>query len=87
MLDNQYQVKAKKAFYNFYRIGNDINGNPRYVVSWLSLGLRNYASNNLTKKAGLRKYKSKLFGGGFVFTSYNIQSDAMYFESLGLSNN
>lgn len=74
------------AKYAFYRTKNDINGNPRYIVSWLSLGLAGYHHTPATKKTGLRIYKGRDFGGGFVFQSYNLQADAEHFDSLGLKN-
>jgi hypothetical protein len=66
------------------RINNDINGNPRFVVHFLSLlneverqGLDVLQSFDLSlkkaRKVGGTKYRGKDFGGGIVFTSYNIQ--------------
>lgn len=65
------------------RINNDINGNPRYVVSFLDLltvadtqGIDIDQKFNLAlqkaRKVGGTKYRGKDFGGGIVFTSYNI---------------
>lgn len=65
------------------RINNDINGNPRYVVHFLDLltvadiqGLDLDQKFNLAlqkaRKVGGTKYRGKDFGGGIVFTSYNI---------------
>jgi hypothetical protein len=70
--------------YKFTRTTNDGNGNPRYIVSWLALGLPAYQANDKTRRAGLRKYSGKAFGGGFVFQSYNLERSAEFFESLGL---
>lgn len=42
--------------YIFHSTTRDINGNPRYIVSWLALGLPSYEANNKTRRAGLRKY-------------------------------
>lgn len=70
--------------YTFYRTKNDWNGNPRYVVSWLTLGLPDYKHNKETRKAGLSIYRGKDFGGGFVFQSYNTREMAEYFERHGL---
>lgn len=69
---------------SFYRTTNDYYGNPRYIVHFLDLGLNRHESNNLTRRAGLKKYSGKSFGGGFVFQSYNVDSSADFFESLGL---
>ena len=70
--------------YNFTRIKHDVNGNPRYIVSYLALGLKSYEATDTTRRAGLRKTKSKLFGGGFTFQSYNLRQTAEFFESMGL---
>ena len=69
---------------NFTRIDNDINGNPRYVIHFLSLITEKDGENNTEgeykmaiKRAntiGGRKYHTKSFGGGIVFQSYNIQN-------------
>lgn len=58
-----------------HRIDNDINGNPRYVVHFLDLGieLKDYG-----KIPGLKRYTGKWFGGGYVFQSYNIEQDLQY---------
>ena len=61
-----------------YRINNDINGNPRYIVSWIGLGLPEYRSTKKTREAGLSIYRGKQFGGGFVFQSYSIDADIAY---------
>ncbi|WNO30078.1 hypothetical protein [Oceanotoga phage vB_OteS-UFV02] len=50
----------------YTRITNDVNGNPRYVVHYLSLGLTEYED----LKPLLKKYRGKDFGGGYVFVSY-----------------
>ena len=65
----------EKLDIDVYRVNNDINGNPRYVVSWLSLGLPEYKSTKKTRDAGLKIYRGKDFGGGFVFQSYSLESD------------
>jgi len=81
------KITTKKGnVYNFLRIDNDVNGNPRYVISWLDLGLEKYKATKTTKKAGLRIYRGKKFGGGFVLTSYSLDHEAILFEGLGLKN-
>lgn len=66
-----------------YRVDNDVNGNPRYVVHFLALGLDSAKPTNKTREAGLSKYRGKDFGGGFVFQSYNVDQDLDYIlESL-----
>lgn len=72
--------------YTFHRIpGYDTNGNARYLVHFLTLGLRAHQANATTRKAGLRIYHGKLFGGGFSFQGGgSLKTDAEFFESLGL---
>jgi hypothetical protein len=72
--------------YTFERVNNDVNGNPRYIVHWLDLGLDTYEHTPETRKAGLSKYRAKSYGGGFVFSSYNLQNTANWFVSLNLYN-
>ena len=56
-----------------HRTNNDVNGNPRYVVHYSALGLPEYESTKKTRAAGLKLYRGRDFGGGFVFTSYNTE--------------
>lgn len=56
-------------------IGYDVNGNRRFVVHFLSLGieLKDYGRIN-----GLTKYRAKWFGGGYVFSSYNLENSLQW---------
>lgn len=58
-----------------YRVDNDINGNPRYVIHFLSIADTYEDGVKLIRKIGGRKYKAKWFGGGLIFSSYNILED------------
>ena len=69
-----------------FRIDNCINGNPRYVVHFLpfadglpdcqDIGSKYAAVCKLFNNAiHGRKYTAKWFGGGVVFSSYNISDD------------
>lgn len=56
---------------NFTRARNDINGNSRYIISWLevpgaSLGNLEQAYS-LLRALGGRRYTGRDFGGGVVF--------------------
>lgn len=65
------------------RIKNDVNGNPRHVISWLDL--EPAADRTLSQEArytrvlraanavGGRRYTGKGFGGGIVFQAYECQ--------------
>lgn len=65
-------VKVNNEEITVHRIKLDVNGNPRYIAHFLSLGIK---IEDYGKIAGLTKYKAKWFGGGYVFQSYNIQED------------
>ena len=56
-----------------FRIPNDTNGNPRYVVHFRDLGIDLWDYDNINKLYGFNKYRAKWFGGGVVFQSYNIK--------------
>lgn len=73
---------------NFTRIKNDVNGNPRYVLHFLSLNTRDELNRTgeqwigvsekyelALKRArtiGGRKFHNKQYGGGIVFQSYSL---------------
>ena len=56
-----------------FRIPNDNNGNPRYVVHFLDLNIKLSDYDNINKLYGFKKYRAQWFGGGVVFQSYNIE--------------
>ena len=56
-----------------FRIDNDTNGNPRYVVHFIDLGIKLKDYDKINKLYGFNKYRAKWFGGGVVFQSYNIK--------------
>jgi hypothetical protein len=58
---------------NFTRINNDINGNPRYVIHFLTLADTYERALFLGRKLGGRKFHNKQYGGGIAFQSYNTQ--------------
>lgn len=61
-----------------FRIPNDVNGNPRYVVHFMDLGIKLTDYDNINKLYGFNKYRAKWFGGGVVFQSYNIADTLEY---------
>ena len=64
-------VKNKRV--KVFRIKNDVNGNPRYVVHFLDLNIKLSDYDNINKLYGFKKYRAQWYGGGVVFQSYNIQ--------------
>ncbi len=75
---------------DFFRIDNDVNGNPRYVVHYLDIPidesvpvLRQYdEALKKARKIGGRKYTAKWFGGGIVFQSYSLKELAAVIKKL-----
>ena len=59
-----------------FKIDNDTNGNPRYVVHFLSLNINDY--KNINSLYGFNKYRAKWFGGGVVFKSFDIEETLQY---------
>ena len=58
-----------------FRVENDTNGNPRYVINFLSLSYNYNEALCKARKIGGKKYRAKWFGGGIVFSSYNLNED------------
>ena len=64
--------------YEVFRIKNDSNGNPRYVIHFIQFDIASEDYDNINKLYGFTKYRAKWFGGGIVFQSYNVESDLKY---------
>ena len=81
-LDN----KTEQALgYSFYRVNNDANGNPRYVIHFLAflnpsegddLSDRYAIAKKRANAIGFSVYRGKDFGGGFVCQSYDLEGTA-----------
>jgi len=67
----------------FTKVRNDVNGNSRYVVHFLTLDVHGWQSNiglseryaiacKLANSIGGRKYHNKAYGGGIVFQSSSL---------------
>lgn len=54
---------------DFTRIASDYCGNPRY---YLPIYL---APESIVRKLGAVKYRGKQYGAGWVFQTYNLQSE------------
>jgi hypothetical protein len=70
----------ENTIYNWKRLNNDVNGNPRYAVHFFTLlkdnekTVSNYAlAVKRANKIGGKKYHNKQFGGGIVFQSYSLR--------------
>ncbi len=64
--------------FDWTRINNDINGNPRYVVHFLNIANDYAEAVKIARKLGGKKYNTKSYGGGIVFQSYNLESTEKY---------
>ena len=70
------ELAAQLDGYGFYRVNNDVNGNPRYVIHFLAFASDYDEAFALAKSLGYSKYRGKDFGGGFVTQSYYLDDDA-----------
>lgn len=69
---NKIRLEELNKDIPYKRIKSDYYGNPRYVVHYLDLELKDYVN---VSQYGLKKYRGKDFGGGYVIQSYNLESD------------
>ena len=81
---------------DFTRIDNDINGNPRYHVSvvsllpivdndsdeYVSILERSREIDYKRKGSSLTKYRGKKFGSGYVIQSYSLQDDCKHLNEF-----
>ena len=67
---------AEKLGYDFFRVNNDVNGNPRYVIHFLAFDSNYDTAKVLANSIGFRVYRGRDFGGGFVGQSYNLENTA-----------
>ena len=58
-----------------FRVENDVNGNPRYIIHFLDVSENYNEALFKARKIGGKKYRAKWFGGGIVFSSYNLNED------------
>ena len=77
LIENIINVNGQEIPY--YRLDNDVNGNPRYLVHFLSLNVK---PEDYGRIAGLTKYRGKDFGGGYVIQSYSLENDLKYYMNL-----
>ena len=67
---------ADQIGYDFYRVNNVVNGNPRYVIHFLAFDSDYDTAKRLANSMGFYVYRGKNFGGGFVGQSYNLENTA-----------
>ena len=67
---------AEALGHDFYRVNNDRNGAPRYVIHWLAFANEYGEAKRLANRLGFRIYRGRDFGGGFVCQSWNLENTA-----------
>ena len=60
--------------FSVYRVDNDINGNPRYVIHFLAFADNYDKAKTIANGLGFKVYRARWFGGGFVGQSYNLEN-------------
>jgi hypothetical protein len=73
MRTNILEINGKSV--DIVRVDNCINGNPRFVIHFLSIADNYIDAINIARQIGGKKYRAKWFGGGIVFSSYNVKED------------
>ena len=67
---------AEALGHDFYRVNNDVNGNPRYVIHFFAFAPDYDQARKIANRLGFRVYRGRDFGGGFVCQSYNLENTA-----------
>lgn len=64
---------------DFTKVTNNAMGNPRYVIHFLNIPTDNLSVNSMynqalakTKSLGGKRFHNKQYGGGIVFSTYNL---------------
>ena len=71
-------IKINSRDVEYFRVNNDVNGNPRYVIHFLEIDDDYNTALNISRKIGGKKYRAKWFGGGIVVQSYNLKTDLQH---------
>ena len=56
------------------QVTNDPYGNPRFVIHYLEVAATYSEALALIRKIGGKMYTAKWYGGGLVFSTYNIEN-------------
>jgi hypothetical protein len=83
--------------FNWTRVNNDVNGNPRFVVHFLSIMPKKFDDGDIqtmydrtvkwANKLGGRKFHNRQYGGGIVFQSYSLPETEKYILQLQAKTN
>jgi len=66
--------------HEFFRVNNDVNGNPRYVLHFLAFASNYSEAYTIARAAGFKEYRGKNFGGGFVTQSYSLPETCSFIQ-------
>ena len=55
------------------QVTNDASGNPRYVIHYLNIADTYDKALDLIRGIGGRSYTAKCYGGGLIFSTYNLE--------------
>lgn len=71
-------IRVGDEVIQYHKIDRDVNGNARYVVHFLALGIehKDYRNGNIP---GIKKYRAKWFGGGVVIQSCYLEQDLKWY--------
>lgn len=67
----------------FWRVKNDVNGNPRYVVHFLNFAPDYETAKKRANAIGFSVYRGRDFGGCFVGQSYSLPDTARAIKKAG----
>ena len=66
----------------FWRVNNDVNGNPRYVVHFSDFSEDYKTAHKRANRIGYSVCRIRDFGGGFVGQSHDIRADAKLINEM-----
>ena len=61
--------------FTLHQTTNTFDGNPRYVIHFRDLADTYEKALAKAKLFGGKKYRTKHYGGGIVFSTYNLERD------------
>jgi len=67
---------AEALGHDFFRVNNNRNGEPRYVIHFLAFANEYGKAHKIANRLGFRVYRGREFGGGFACQSWNLENTA-----------
>lgn len=74
---------AQTKYGTVYRIKNDTNGNPRYIIASYQINATNISNKN-RREAGLRYYNKGQYINYLSFSTYGPLEDHLYWIKTGI---